>query len=438
MRRYAALIICTTILGLPNWCVATGFYVPQQTAYGAGRANAGGVAMARDASTVFFNPAGMTQLKGPEMIAALNIVRPSASFTNRGTTFTSLATAGTPVAVAGNSGGQPGSPTPVGSLFYARPASSKWWMGIGISAPFGLKVQYPSRWFGRYDSIESRLITVDVAPTIAYGLTDTLSLGAGLNIQYADLRSTSAIPNTLSPQGFTATTDGRNKITGDDLTAGYNAGLLWNVTPSTRVGVHYRSKMDHDIDGHNKVSGLTGQLGVFSGKFSIETKLKLPDVLSAGFAHELNRRTTIVGEAQWFGWNRFEESRIRFANSAPDLVFPQDYRNTYTVSAGAEHLWRDNVTLRAGVQYDRTPTVDEYRNTSVADGNRIWTAVGVSYRPSQQTELTLSFQHVFFDDPNIDVTRTFFAGTPAQGNVRIRGRADSHVNTLSLAFRYAL
>ena len=59
MRRYAALIICTTILGLPNWCVATGFYVPQQTAYGAGRANAGGVAMARDASTVFFNPAGM-------------------------------------------------------------------------------------------------------------------------------------------------------------------------------------------------------------------------------------------------------------------------------------------------------------------------------------------------------------------------------------------
>ncbi len=438
MRWYTAIIICTITLGLPNWCVATGFYVPQQTAYGAGRANAGGVAMAQDASTVFFNPAGMTELKRPEMIAAANIVRPSVSFSNQGTTFTSAATGATPVAVAGNSGGQPGSPTPTGSLFYARPVSSNWWMGIGISAPFGLKLQYPSRWFGRYDSIESRLITVDVAPTVAYRLTKTLSLGAGLNIQYADARLTGAVPNTLSPQGFTATTDGRSKLTGDDLTPGWNAGLLWKMTPSTRIGVHYRSKMDHSIDGHNKVSGLAGPLGTLNGKFNINTKLKLPDVLSAGFAHKLSNQTTIVGEAQWFGCNRYEEIRVRFDSGAPTIVRPQDYRNTYTVSAGAEHRWRRDITFRAGVQYDRTPTVDEYRDTSVPDDNRIWTAVGVSYRPSRQTELTLSFQHVFFNDPNIDVTRTFFAGTPAQGSVRIRGRADSHVNTLSLAFRLAL
>jgi len=438
MRRYTALIICATTLGLPAWCAATGFYVPQQTAYGAGRANAGGVAMAREASTVFFNPAGMTQLKGSEVVAALNIITPSDSLSNQGTTLASPGTGGTQVAVVGGNGGEPGSPTPLGSFFYARPVGSKWWVGIGISAPFGLRLQYPSTWFGRYDSIESQLVTVDVAPTVAYRLTNTLSLGAGLNIQYADIKATSAIPNTLSPFGFTSGTDGRNELTGDDVSAGFNVGLLWNATPSTRVGVHYRSKMDHDLDGHNTISRFTGPLASLNGKLNTSTELKLPEVVSAGFAHALNRRTTILGEAQWFGWSRFEDVRTRFDNGAPTIARPQDYRDTYTVSAGAEHIWRDNLTFRAGVQYDRTPTVDRFRNTSVPDGDRIWTAVGASYKPSQRTELTLSFQHVFFQDPKIDVTRTFFEGTPAEGSVRVRARADSHVNTLSLAFRYLM
>lgn len=438
MRRTTLSVCGLTLIGAADWSAATGFYVPQQTAYGAGRANAGNVAMAAEASTVFSNPAGMTRLEGAEVVWGLNIVTPSDRFDNRGTTLSTPGTGGTPSAVAGGRGSDPGSPTPVASLFYVHPIADRWRFGIGIAAPFGLRLEYDSDWFGRYDSIEAELITIDVAPSLAYRMSDALSLGAGLNVQYADTTLTSAVPDTLAPNAVTASTDGRSELTGDDVTVGFNLGLLWNAAPGTRIGLHYRSAMEHDIEGHNKISGLTGALASANGRFGVSSKLKLPDVLSAGFAHELTDRTTLVGEAQWFGWSRFDELRIVYDNGAPDVVLPQGYRDTYTVSAGAEHRWRDDLTLRAGIQYDRTPTVDRYRDTSLPDGDRIWTAVGLSYRPLRRLELSVSYQHVFFDDPQIDHTREVFAGSPAAATVRTRARVEASVDTLSLAIRYAL
>ena len=433
MRRFAALVGCLVSAGLPCPGTATGFYVPQQTAYGAGRANAGGVTMAREASTVFFNPAGMTRLERPEVLVGINIITPSDEFQDQGTTLTSPGTGGRPVPVSGGAGDDPGAPTPLGSLFYVRPLGSRWWMGIAVTAPFGLRLAYDSDWFGRHDALEAQLITLDVAPTLAYRISDTLSLGGGLDVQYARAKLLAAVPNTLSPDGFLAAADGRSRLTGDDLSLGFNLGLLWEVTPSTRLGVHYRSKMDHRLKGRSRIFGFQGELAGNNGVFATSPDLSLPDVLSAGVAHELNARTTLVAEAQWFRWSRFEALRIRFPDPLPEVVVPEGYRDTYAVSLGVEHLWRHNLTLRAGIQFDRTPTVDRYRNTSFPDGNRIWTAIGFSYRPSRQTELTMAFQHVFFEDPEIDITRTFFDDT---GSVRVRGRADSHVDTLSLAYRH--
>lgn len=273
------------LIGAADWSAATGFYVPQQTAYATGRANAGNVAMADEASTVFFIPAGMTRLDGAEVLWGLSIVKPSDRFGHRGTTLSAPGTGDTPSAVVGGSGSDPGTPTPVASLFYVQPIGDSWRFGIGVAAPFGLRLEYDS---------------------------------------------------------------------------------------------------------------------------------------------------------DWFGWSRFDELRIEYANGSPDVALPQGYRDTYTVSAGAEHRWRDDLTLRAGVQYDRTPTVDRYRNTSLPDADGVWTAVGVSYRPLPRMELSLSYQQAFFDDPKIGYTRDVFTGRPVAGTVRTRAGADAQVDTLSFAIRYWL
>jgi len=438
MRLSLGWISVIGLLAASDWCAATGFYVPQQTAYGAGRANAGNAAMAAEASTVFFNPAGMTRLDGAEVLIGVNVVTPSDQYDNRGTTLTAPATAGLPVPVLGRTGRNPGGPTPVASLFYVRPLTDRWWLGVALTSPFGLRLEYDSDWFGRYDSIESQLKTADLAPSLAYRISDQLSIGAGLNIQYADMLLTSAVPNTLSPAAGSTSSDGRNELTGDDVAVGFNVGLLWSPTPATRVGLHYRSRIDHDLDGENRIRGLSGPLETANGTFGTHTRLRLPDVLSAGIAHELGPRTTLLGEAQWFGWSRFDRLPIDFDYGSPTLRLAQDYRDTYTLSSGIEHRWRDAWTLRAGVQYDRTPTVDAQRNTAVPDANRLWTAVGVSYRPTARAEISLGYQHVFFDQAELANDRAFFAGSPVEGTVTTRARVDAHVDTVSIALRYAL
>ncbi|MGD8275884.1 MAG: outer membrane protein transport protein [Thiohalocapsa sp.] len=437
-----ALTLSVAMVGL---CVAptapvraSGFYVPQQTAYGAGRANAGNAAMAAEASTVFFNPAGMTRLDGAEVLVAVNIVTPSDDFSNRGTSLSAPATLGSPAPVAGGSGQDPGAPTPVASLFYARPLGERWWVGVALTSPFGLRLEYDSDWFGRYDSIESELRTIDLAPSFAYQVSEQLAVGAGLNVQYADTFLRNSVPNTLSPVAGTVASDGRSELTGNNVAFGFNLGLLWQPTQDTRIGLHYRSRMDHELDGENKVRGLDGALAGANGKFDTKTLLTLPDVLSLGIAHALSPRTTLLGEAQWFGWSRFEELRIRYDDGTPTLVLPQDYRDTYTLSTGIEHRWRDAWTLRAGVQYDRTPTTDAQRNTAVPDANRLWTAIGASWRPTARAEISVAYQHVFYDQGRIDNSRSFFGGTPIEGEVVTRARVDAAVDTVSIAFRYSL
>jgi long-chain fatty acid transport protein len=441
LTRYGPLfaaLIGAWCLGPARPALATGFYVPQQTAYGAGRANAGNAAMAAEASTVFFNPAGMTRLDGAEVLLGVNVVTPSDDLSNRGTTLSAPATGGVPASVIGGTGRNPGAPTPVASLFYARPVGERLWFGLALTSPFGLRLEYDSDWFGRYDSVESEFKTIDLAPSLAWRLNDQLSVGAGLNIQYADATLTNAVPNTLSPAAGNPATDGFSKLTGTDWVLGFNIGLLWSLTESTRVGLHYRSKMDHTLDGENNISGLTGPLAALNGSFDTRMRLSLPAVLSAGIAHEFGPRTTLLGEAQWFGWSCFDDLRIQYDNGTPSILLSQDYRDTYTLSTGIEHRWRDAWTLRAGVQYDRTPTQDRERNTAVPDANRLWTAVGFSYRFTERTEVSVAFQHVFFDQGEIDNDRGYFGGTPIAGTVTTRARVDAMVNTLSLALRYAL
>ena len=57
---------------------AGGFQLMEQNASGLGNAYAGQGASAQDASTIFFNPAGMTELQGRNAVAGFNAIRPSA------------------------------------------------------------------------------------------------------------------------------------------------------------------------------------------------------------------------------------------------------------------------------------------------------------------------------------------------------------------------
>jgi long-chain fatty acid transport protein len=429
-RAVAALGLTLSASGT---ACANGFFIPQQSVTGIGRAFAGSVAQPVDASTIFTNPAGMTELRGAQTTVGASVITSFINFKNKDSTAATPGTGGAELPYPGGSGGNPGSPTLVPSLYGAAPiADGRIWLGVGLSAPFGQALKYNKDWFGRYDSIESQLRTINLTPALAVRVIDQISVGAGLDVQYADAKLTNALPDPLAVGGPSPATDGRAKLDGNDVSYGFNVGLLVKPVPGTRIGLHYRSAITHDLNGHLEISGLTGPLAAGNGRSPTSTRLNLPDVLSLGLAQEVGDRLTLLTQFQWFGWNRFKELEIHFKNDQQNTSLVQGFRDSWMVSAGAEYALTDRWTLRGGVQFDRTPTVDSHRNTSLPDGNRVWFGLGASYQLKGGLRLDIGALHVMFEDGTVDLTRQFYQGTPAESEVRVRGRAKTHVDTLAV------
>ena len=304
-------------LGLSGSAGANGFSLPVQDALQVGRANAGNVAAASDASTVFHNPAGMTELDGAQALAGMTVVYAGYDVDDRNSTASTPATGGAAVPVAGEKG-DPRTVAPVPTAFYARPLGEEknFWVGLALTAPWGLGVQYDDDWFGRYDLIETRLTTINVSPALAYRVTEWLSIGGGVNVEYADAKLTNALPDTLAPGGPSPATDGISKFTGDSLAFGFNVGVMLKPWSHTRIGLHYRSAIEHRLRGTFRVSGLSGALAPGNGRTDANVKLNEPDVAAIGVVHEALPGTTLFAEAQWFNWSRFNERRGRTARPA--------------------------------------------------------------------------------------------------------------------------
>lgn len=434
--RLARAVCLAAVAGCPvKDALAGGFYVPQKGAIGVGHASAGDVARANDASTAFFNPAGMALLGEATLQGGMDFLFPTVRIANRESSAATPGTLGVSTPYAG-SPGDAGELTTIPNLYYVRPLSNSVHIGLAVTAPFGLALDYARDWFGRYDSIKSKLVTVEFAPSIAYRLGPALAVGGGINVQYADAQLTNAIPDPLNPGGPTPATDGFARLTGDGWAAGFNIGLHYHPLPGTRIGAHYRSGMKHRLEGTATVSGLTGPLATANGSFNTETEFRIPPIASFGIAQEITASWTVLAEFQWFGWSDFDDVRIRFTNGAPDSVRPQRFRDSESVAVGLEYKATPQWTLRGGVRLERTPTVAEFRNTSIPDSDLRWFGFGASYKASPRLRLDFGYVHASFKHADINLNVPYFAGTPIATSVNVRGRTDDHVNTLSVSLRY--
>jgi long-chain fatty acid transport protein len=424
---------------------ATGFYINQQSVRGLGRVDAGNTVTADDLATVFFNPAGLIKLwaepQQPRIQFSLggHLIIPRADQVNRLSLAATPGTLGAFVPISGGNAHNATPPSPVLNLYMGRPLlGERAAIGMGVTFPFGLTTRFDRDWHGRYDATEASLLTANLGAVAAWRVTSRVSVGGGVDVQYAGSILESKIPNPLVPGGPTATTDGTIKTKGHAVTPGFNAGILFDVTPASRIGVHYRSAMKHDIAGHSTISGLTGPLAAFNGRVEADAALSLPAITTVGGKLAVTTKVALLGEFEWFDWSTFKEVRIRFGDGRPDGVRPANYRDAYAVAVGAEYSPMRRWTARGGVHYDTTPTVDGFRDTTVPDADRLWLGVGASWQRSRRVGFDVAFNHVFFRDTAIALSRSFFDDTPLATAVRINSDVSSVVNTVSIAMRVAL
>lgn len=413
---------------------AAGYALIEQSASGLGNAYAGGAAAAEDAATIYFNPAGMMRLgANRQLLVAGHIIVPKAEFTDQGS-HKHAAAGGT--ALTGNDDG--GVTAFVPNLYYVMPLSATTRFGLGINAPFGLSTEYDKTWAGRYHAIESSLMSVNINPSFAAQMTERLAVGFGFNFQYVDVTLSSAIDQrTLSAGAIPV--DGYAKLTGDNyarLNTGVNAGVLYQATDATRMGLAYRSRVKHHVEGtadfevHPGIT-LGGNVFVDTG---LKSSVTVPATLSLSAYHDINDRWALMADATKTYWSVFKELRIEYDNPLqPDTVTTSDWDNSWRYSLGVNYQLDDRWLLRAGAALDQSPIPSAERRTPrIPDSDRRWLALGASYQ-SGELSLDIGYVHLFVSDTKIN--NTLESSIPAL-NATLKGEYASSVDILSAQARW--
>lgn len=404
---------------------AAGFYIQEQSVRGLGSAFSGSVSNLQDPSTIFFNPAGMTQLQGTQAQAAVNLLIPNSKVKDNGTT----APLGIAAGVGGPSG-NPYDPTPVPNGYLSHQLGDKFWAGIGVTAPFGLASDYGNTWFGRFDSTKTELAVIDVQPTIAYQIAPWASIGVGVNIQHSD----ADLRNHVNLVGL-GLGEGRSKLSGDDWGFGYSVGLQLKPFDGTTVGLNYKSEVHHKLDGKIAIETLAGA-PVAALTSNGSAKLVTPDHATIGIAQKLNDRWTVQGQATWFGWNNFDHISAYRDSGALASRVDQNYQTTWAFAVGAEYVASDAWTLRAGIQFDETPTTDEYRTSRTPDGDRTWASVGATYSFAPRWDLDMAATYIDVEDGVINVSRAPANPTTGAGAGVMRAKTEGDVGILAVGVTY--
>lgn len=420
---------------LPGVAQGAGFALIEQSASGMGNAFAGGAAVAEDATTVFFNPAGMTRIEGRQAVLGLHWISPKADFTDTG----SQAGDGSPLTGSGDDGGEE---AVVGNAYLVTDLDERWKFGLGLNAPFGLSTKYDADWVGRYHAIESELRTVNLNPSFAVRMSDALSLGFGVNAQYVDVKLTSAVDfGTLI--GAPQAADGQATIKGTNWAYGWNLGMLYNIDPQTRLGMAYRSRVRQKVDGTadfsypNPTVAGAAAAGLFGGAFvdtDASADVTLPASASVSLFHRYDDRLAVMGDLTWTGWGVFDELRVEYANpNQPDTVTTENWKDSWRLALGLDYTLDPRLTLRGGIAYDQSPIPDDQHRTPRIPGNgRRWLALGLGYRIGKTTALDLGYAHLFVSDTGID--NTLETAYPAL-NHTLKGDYESSVDILSAQFK---
>jgi long-chain fatty acid transport protein len=403
---------------------ASGFQLMgEQNAAGIGNAGAGSAAVAENASTIYYNPAGMTQLRDREISLGATLVKTSFDFSNNGSSSLGV------LAGAGD-GGNGGVVGVVPNAYISWALTKDWYIGLGIGAPFGLRTEYNTPWKGGAQSSSFDIKTMNLNPSVAWRATDWLSLGLGVNWQKVDAEYVRAVAvTTPGLAGSTAT------LNLDDTAWGWNAGALFNIGPATKVGVSYRSTVKYDTTGDVSVAGegttvsnrTAAALNAQGASSDTAATIKMPDTFILSATHQLSNQWELLGDISWTGWSSIPKVDIMRTSGVQSgriaQVLDTNFRDTWRFAIGANYKLNDEWKIRMGLAYDQTPVPDaQHRLTSLPDNNRTWFSAGTQWKPSKDIALDVGAAYLYVKDADIENNQMPAAGTsPAVAAATNRG-----------------
>lgn len=477
IKPFAAML-GLAVVSLPAVCFTTsahagGFALIEHGASGLGNAYAGASAVSSDGSTVWFNPAGMSELNGRQTSFAMHALISSTDWEDRGTELGFLLGGGE---VSGPDTASPGTTSALPNFYYVAPIDTKWSYGVSVGVPFGSSTEYDPDWKGRYTTVKSGINVIDINPALSYKVSDKWSLGFGVSVQ----RLTGELGNNVDSgavclsladsaavdTGFgaadcvneslvpgNAETDSSVVISGDSVGVGFNLGALYLPTDGVKIGVSYRHSIDHDLEGDAEFSvnpalreildtnsnpATQPITSTFLRSVPATAEVKLPPTLSLSGAWQASDKVQLLSDLTWTGWSSFQEIRFKFDTANPlqgDGVSLQEWEDVVRFSLGLNYQHSPKLILRAGYAFDEEAIPSPQRRTARIPGNdRTWLSFGLGYQVNQSFSFDVGYARLFLDETPIDNAN---AERGEGTGTFLRGVYNSNVNILSAQVNWA-
>jgi long-chain fatty acid transport protein len=414
----SVLLIIVLVTPILCWWTSlahgAGFALQQQGTAAMAQGNAF-VADASDASAIFYNPAGLNQLKRAQVYVGSFLNYPTREFSGGGkdyhtdqNIYASLTT------------------------YIAIPVHNRVALGLGFFSPFGMGTSWPSTWAGRYITTLSDMKTYTLNPVISVKVLDSLSLAAGADFLWSrvNLKRKTAVVfrgNTLA--------DGEINMTGDGNGIGYNFGLLYEPLSGVKLGVAYRSKISVEHEGEIGTvlpAPVPSAFPIFGS-----ANLTFPASLTTGISYSRLVPFAFEFDVTWTGWSSY--SKFKTNLDAPSLVstssIPKDWHDAWAFRFGANYEIREGMKVRAGYIYDLTPVPDSSFEPQVPDANRHIFTVGGDIKVLTRFTLGIAYNYILSESRTKNNTIAI-NGVPAPLQANGTYNSDVHSLGLSCSFQF--
>ncbi len=356
-----------------------------------------GVAVPWDVSTIYYNPGGLTSIRGLQAYGSVHALIPNLRYVEAPT---GNYTADTKEAVYTPFNVYIGAP-----LGYKSPVS----VGVAVYTPFGTGIAWDENWKGRYIVQDINLQTIFIQPTVAYKFNDQISLGAGFVYGTGNIEVNRAVP-LMNNNGQ----DGQANLKGDANGVGFNLGLHIKATNRVWFGLSYRSQVKMKVKRGFATFKVPSSM---SGSFpytAFKADLTLPQVFTAGLGFKASNKLILTLDANFVGWSSYDSLIFDYENNTAalqDTRSPRHYKNTVSIRAGANYKFSDKVSGMLGAAWDPTPVKNGFVSPELPDNNHIITAVGLTYKPSKRLTLMGVFEYVITPNRTSAVDEAGFSGT---------------------------
>ena len=448
---------------LINTSFASGFMLQEQNAVQTGDFGAGGAAIAEDASTAWFNPAGLVRLTHPQIVAAGNEIWFHTNFTGNITQSIPYQILGQQETISAeqhvnNASGGTNNFVPV--FHAAYPINPNLVAAFSVTTPFGLATDYSDATFVRYAATKTDLKTIDLSPSLGMKLNNKFSVGFGLDEQrlIASFDTIAGIPGIshsfphLFPNFPDNALDTASHNSATDWGMGWHSGVMFQPSNETRFGIAYHSKIVHHATGYSSFTGYLASPDVLQpsansiyASQTANTTVTLPANTMLSAYHEMNNRWAVMGSVVYTQWDVFKNLTLNNVAALTDIphedfphralitaTVPENFRNTWRMSIGSNYKINNQYLLRAGVGYDQNPTNNTDRNLRLPDGDRYAVALGGRYQANKDLALDAGWTHEFIKSSSINNTSVMGPQT-----VTVIGNSKSNANILGLQLTYS-